>query len=101
MSATARDTCLLDCVKQQQITFREYSWFVHAIIRTAACGGIVDQLHEGKGFFLLFLMRKKKYCPVCFALCLKIISHFLEYIELQVNLESKNGLRQKRSTAEG
>jgi hypothetical protein len=64
------------------------------IIRIAACGGIVDQLHEGKGYFFFFFSHEnqKNYCLVCFALCLKIISHFLEYIELQVNLESKNGL---------
>ena len=46
--------CLFDCGKQRHITFREYSWFVHAIIRTAACGGIVDQLQEGKGYFFFF-----------------------------------------------
>jgi len=38
----------------RDITFREYSWFVHAIIRIAACGGIVDQLHKEKGYFFFF-----------------------------------------------
>jgi hypothetical protein len=59
---------LFDCGKQRQITFREYSWFVHAIIRIAACGGIVDQLHEGKGYFFFFLSREAKKNTVLSAL---------------------------------
>jgi hypothetical protein len=78
---------------QREITVREYSWLLYASIRIAACGCVVDQLHEGKGFFSSFSHENQKiYCLVCFALCLKIISHFLEYIELKVTLESKTGL---------
>jgi hypothetical protein len=67
---------LFDCGKQRQITFRDYSWFVHAIVRIVACGGIGDQLHGRKEYFFFFLSReaKKKEQLSCL-LCLVFKDH--------------------------
>jgi hypothetical protein len=78
---------------QREITFRNIlGFYMRLSVLLLAAALLISYMKEKDMFFFSFSREPKKYCLVCFALCLKIISHFLEHIELQVTTESKNGL---------
>jgi hypothetical protein len=92
-SASSRVVLIQGCfiVARSKKSRTVFFWFCMCLcVVFAYCGIVDDQLHDGKDFFfLLFSWEPKNYCLVRFALCLEIISHFLEYIALKATPESK------------